>query len=206
VHVDLLAAFILASFLLAVTPGPTMSLVIANVTNHGLRAGLLTIAGSMTGLSLLLMVVTLGLSSVMVFMATWFDVIRLVGALYLIALGLRAIWTLWRAGPSMVTEPSNATGKFYLQGLFVALSNPKVLLFLGAFLPQFLNPATPVLPQLVILAITFVLTLGLVDCGYAVLFARARRALDRRWQKVMEGASGVLLIVAGLWLSTAKRA
>ena len=202
---DTLGTFIFFSFLLAVTPGPTMSLVIANVTHHGLRAGLLTVFGSLTGLSLLLTVVTFGLSSVMVFMATWFDVIRLVGALYLFLLGLRALWAL-RRPPNTADEPLQASGRFYVQGLFVALSNPKVLLFLGAFLPQFLDANSPALPQLVVLAVVFVATLGLVDCAYAALFARARKALDVRWKRTMEGASGALLMAAGLWLATTRRA
>jgi homoserine/homoserine lactone efflux protein len=203
---ELLATFIFASFLLAVTPGPTMSLVIANVTRTGLRAGLLTIAGSLTGLSILLTIVIFGLSSVMVFMATWFDVIRLAGALYLIVLGLRALWALRQPTGVAVPEVLVAGGRFYVQGVLVALSNPKVLLFLGAFLPQFLNVDSPALPQLIILAAAFVATLGLVDCGYAILVARAKGALDARWQRTMEGVSGALLVVAGVWLATARRA
>ncbi len=203
---EVIATFIFASFLLAVTPGPTMSLVIANVTRNGLRAGLLTIAGSLTGLSILLTIVIFGLSSVMVFMATWFDVIRLVGALYLILLGLRALWAIRRSSGVVPPAQVGASGRFYAQGVFVALSNPKVLLFLGAFLPQFLDPASPALPQLAVLAAVFVVTLGLVDCCYAIMFARAKRALDARWQRTMEGVSGTVLVAAGLWLATARRA
>jgi threonine/homoserine/homoserine lactone efflux protein len=184
---ELLATFIFASFLLAVTPGPTMSLVIANVTRTGLRAGLLTIAGSLTGLSILLTIVIFGLSSVIAFMAAWFDVIRLVGALYLIVLGLRALWAL--------RQPAT-------QALPVV---DVVLLFLGAFLPQFLNVDSPALPQLLILAAAFVATLGLVDCAYAIIIARAKRALDARWQRTMEGVSGALLVAAGIWLATTAR-
>jgi homoserine/homoserine lactone efflux protein len=203
---ELLAAFIFASFLLAVTPGPTMSLVIANVTRNGLRAGLLTITGSLTGLSILLTIVIFGLSSVMVFMATWFDVIRLVGALYLILLGVRALWALRNSATPAAAANIDAKGRYYVQGVFVALSNPKVLLFLGAFLPQFLNPNSAALPQLAVLAVAFVATLGLVDCCYAVIFARAKHALDARWQRTMEGISGAVLVAAGLWLATARRA
>ena len=133
------------------------------------------------------------------------DVIRLVGALYLFLLGLRALWAL-RRPPNTADEPLQASGRFYVQGLFVALSNPKVLLFLGAFLPQFLDANSPALPQLVVLAVVFVATLGLVDCAYAALFARARKALDVRWKRTMEGASGALLMAAGLWLATTRRA
>lgn len=201
---ELLLAFCFASFLLAVTPGPTMSLVVANVTNYGLRPGLLTIVGNLTGLSILLTAVTFGLSSIMVFMAEWFDVIRLLGAAYLVYLGSRALWKLRQ--PAVIAAATDQTSKrWYWQGLFVALSNPKVLLFLGAFLPQFLNPAAPALPQLVLLSIVFLVTLGLVDFAYAVMVARARVALSGRWQRAMEGGSGALLLCAGVWLAFARR-
>lgn len=201
---ELLLAFCLASFLLAVTPGPTMSLVIANVTNYGLRPGLMTIAGNLTGLSILLTAVTFGLSSIMLFMAEWFDVIRLLGAAYLVYLGARALWKL-RRPVVIATATEQSSNRWYWQGLFVAVSNPKVLLFLGAFLPQFLNPGAPALPQLVLLSIVFLVTLGLVDIGYAIIVARARVALSGRWQRTMEAGSGALLLCAGVWLAFARK-
>ncbi len=197
-------AFCLASFLLGVTPGPTMSLVIANVTKYGFRAGLLTMAGNLTGLAILLAAVSFGLSSIMLFMAEWFDVIRWVGAAYLMWLGAHTLWKLHR--PAAAATTSNAvSSRWYWQGLFVAISNPKVLLFLGAFLPQFLDPVEPALPQLVLLSLVFIVTIGLVDLAYAGAVARARVALSGRWQRSMEAGSGALLLCAGVWLAFARR-
>lgn len=201
---NVLLGFFFASFVLAVTPGPTMSLVIANATTHGRRAGLLTVFGNLTGLSLLLTAVIFGLSSIMVFMSEWFDVLRWLGAAYLFYLGARTLWKL-RSAPLELSDVATTSTRWYWQGLFVALSNPKVLLFLGAFLPQFLDPSLPAFGQLVVLSVIFVATLAGVDCLYAIAVAHARQALSGQWRRVMEGTTGVLLIAGGLWIATVRR-
>ena len=89
---EVLAAFIATCILLGLTPGPNMSLILASTLSSGLRAGLVTVAGTTTGLALLVGAATAGMSSVMVFMSEWFDVIRWIGALYLVYLGARQLW------------------------------------------------------------------------------------------------------------------
>ena len=201
-----LLAFFGACILLAVTPGPMMSLIIANATRYGRRAGLLTVLGNIAGLAILLSAVIFGLSSIMVFMSDWFEVLRWAGAAYLIYLGVRALWKL-RSGTVLpaVAEADAKSSRWFWQALLVALSNPKVLLFLGAFLPQFVDPALPAFRQLVILAVVFLVTLGGIDALYAVAVAQARSALNGRWRTAMEGTTGALLIAGGLWIATARR-
>jgi len=87
---SVMLAFAAACALLALTPGPNMSLMIANTTSHGTRAGFWTLAGNSTGLSVLILGVIFGLGTIMAFVAQWFDWIRLVGAVYLIWLGALA--------------------------------------------------------------------------------------------------------------------
>ena len=200
-----LALFIGACILLGVTPGPNMSLIVANTLSGGLRGGLTTLAGTATGLAILVTVAAAGMSSVMVLMAQWFDYVRWAGALYLIALGLRQLWGWWqrRAGDqAAVPAPAAAT---YTHGLLVSLSNPKVLLFLGAFLPQFIDTSRDAVPQLATLAAVFWATLLAVDlvCTYAV--ARARASIDMRRLQVLDGLAGGLLLIGGLVLATARR-
>ena len=91
---EILIAFVAACILLGLTPGPNMSLIIANTLRGGLASGFVTLAGTTTGLALLVGAAALGMSSVMVFMAEWFDVIRWLGALYLVFLGARQLWVL----------------------------------------------------------------------------------------------------------------
>ena len=200
-----LALFVGACMLLAVTPGPNMSLIIANTLSGGLRGGLTTLAGTATGLAILVTVAAAGMSSVMVLMAQWFDYVRWAGAVYLIALGLRQLWGWWqrRAGDQPAAPAPAATT--YTHGLLVSLSNPKVLLFLGAFLPQFVDTSRDAVPQLATLAVVFWATLLVVDLIYTYTVARARASIDMRRLQVLDGLAGGLLLIGGLVLATARR-
>jgi homoserine/homoserine lactone efflux protein len=138
-----LVTFVVTTIVLGVTPGPNMSLIIANTLAGGMRAGFVTLAGTGTGLAVLATVTVLGMSSVMAFMSEWFDWVRWIGALYLIFLGTRQlVGYLRRRGDPTYAPPEVSATSAYSQGLLVALSNPKVLLFLGAFFPQFVDRTT----------------------------------------------------------------
>lgn len=215
-----LLGFVAACVLLAVTPGPNMALIIASTLGGGLKAGLVTLAGCLTGLSILVLVATIGMNSVMVLMAEWFDVFRLAGALYLVLLGILQLHQYSQYRRSKTSEidtglaalPGNGiengasfAGWRYAQGVMVALSNPKVLLFLGAFFPQFVVPGSPPGPQLAALGVTFILTLAVVDLTYTMAIARARATVDFRRLRVLDAVSGMLLLAGGLVLATARR-
>jgi threonine/homoserine/homoserine lactone efflux protein len=200
-----LAAFAAACVVLAVTPGPNMSLIVANTLAHGARAGFITLAGAATGLSILVAIAAVGMTSVMVLMSEWFDVVRWAGAVYLIWLGARQLLAWWRSRGGLPPVRRVSGASWYAQGLAVSLSNPKVLLFLGAFLPQFVDPAAAPGPQLAVLSIVFVATLMLVDAGYTCAVARAREAFDPRRLGILDGIAGGLLVVGGLVLATARR-
>jgi threonine/homoserine/homoserine lactone efflux protein len=203
---EVLAAFIATCLLLGLTPGPNMSLILANTLSGGRRAGLLTLAGTTTGLALLVGAAAVGMSSVMVFMSEWFDVIRWVGALYLVYLGARQLWLFRRrgvAGAVPTRTPSRAN--LYFEGVLVSLSNPKVLLFLGAFLPQFIDPTRNVVFQLSVLAVLFVVLLAAVDVACTLMVARARATFDPARLRLLDGAAGVLLLLGGLALAMARR-
>jgi threonine/homoserine/homoserine lactone efflux protein len=202
---EILLTFVAACILLGVTPGPNMSLILANTLSSGLRAGLVTLTGTTTGLALLVAAAAAGMSSVMVFMSEWFDVIRWIGALYLVYLGARQLW-LFRCRASGAALPRRVAGaNLYFEGLLVSLSNPKVLLFLGAFLPQFVDPARDPLSQLWVLAVLFVVVLAAVDVAYTLLVARARATFDTARLRMLDGAAGVLLLLGGLALAMARR-
>ena len=217
-----LLGFVAACVLLAVTPGPNMALIIASTLSGGFRAGLVTLAGCLTGLSILVLVVTLGMASVMTLMAEWFDVIRWAGALYLVPLGIlqlrqyrRSTTPKFDTGPvpfPAAVSPANGiqgrafgTAWQYAQGVMVALSNPKVLLFLGAFFPQFVVPGSPPGPQLAALGVTFILTLAAVDLCYTFAIARARATVDIGRLRILDALSGTLLLAGGLVLAAARR-
>lgn len=203
---EVLLAFIGACWLLAWTPGPMMSLILANVAAHGLHAGLWTIAGSLVGLSLLVSAAALGMNSLMVFMSDWFDVLRWFGALYLAWLGFDRLRRVWKGGSGLAATARAPTSRsWFLQALAVSLSNPKVLLFLGAFLPQFVDTSGNVELQLTILAVTFVIVIGVADVCYTLVLGRMRNFFADGRMKLLDGASGVLLLLGGLVLATARR-
>jgi threonine/homoserine/homoserine lactone efflux protein len=208
-----LTTFVATCILLAVTPGPNMALIIAATLSGGLSGGLATLAGTMTGLIALVAIAAVGMTSVMLLMAEWFDVIRWVGALYLVVLGARQLWGWWTTrrvaglatnAPVPVARAISFGGR-YVQGVAVSLSNPKVLLFLGAFFPQFVSPSTAPGPQLAVLAILFVVVLTAVDVAYTIALARARAAIDMRRLRLLDAFSGLLLLAGGLVLATARR-
>lgn len=203
---EVLAAFITTCILLGLTPGPNMSLILASTLTSGLRAGLLTLAGTTTGLALLVGAATAGMSSVLVFMSEWFDVIRCIGALYLVYLGARQLWAFRQRRAPGTLPPRRASGaNLYFDGLLVSLSNPKVLLFLGAFLPQFIDPARDAVLQLSLLAVLFVTVLAAVDVGYTLMVARARASFDAARLRLLDGLAGVVLLLGGLALALARR-
>lgn len=202
---QVVVTFIAACILLGLTPGPNMSLILANTLTNGLRAGLVTLAGTTTGLAVLVGAAAAGMSSMMVFMSEWFDVIRWIGALYLVYLGTRQLWQLRRRSAGAPPQPLPSGTNLYLEGVLVSLSNPKVLLFLGAFLPQFVDPAGDPVRQLTVLAILFVGVLVVVDVGYTLAVATARTKLDAARLRLLDGAAGVLLLLGGLALAMTRR-
>jgi homoserine/homoserine lactone efflux protein len=195
-------AYLIACALVAVVPGPTVALIVANSMTYGARAGLLNVAGTQLALALMIGILVVGLASIMATMGWWFDWLRLVGAGYLVWLG----WRLLRSSgaqdqPGRVPTPR---GGFFLQGFLVMLSNPKVLLFFGAFIPQFVDPRGDQVWQVALLGVTAMAVAMISDGGYAVLTGRAGTLLARRHVRLLSRASGLCLIGGGLWLALAR--
>lgn len=194
-------AYLLASAVLVIVPGPSVTVIIANSLRHGQRAGLLNVAGTQAGLAIMLAVLAVGLQAIVAGMAGVFDWIRLIGAAYLIWLGvklLRSDGTMGRA--------ETARGSFFWQGFMVILSNPKALFFFGAFIPQFVDPEGDPLVQTLVLGLTFMVVATVFDGAYALLAGGAGRWLTRRRVRVLEVASGCCLIGGGVWLALTRRA
>src|ERR1700750_2218393 len=130
-------AFIAACIALALLPGPIVTLLIANGLRHGTRAALTNILGVQAGLLIVIGILAVGLASLMATMGYWFDWVRFAGAAYLVWLGIKLIRSPVE-GISVDEKPAPPRGGFFLQGFLVLLSNPQVLIFFGAFIPQFM--------------------------------------------------------------------
>jgi threonine/homoserine/homoserine lactone efflux protein len=196
-------AFVVACIALALLPGPIVSLLIANGLRYGTRAALINVVGAQTGLAIVIGIVAVGLASLMATMGYWFDWVRLAGAAYLVWLGIKLIRSPVE-GISVDEKPAPPRGGFFLQGFLVLLSNPKVLVFFGAFIPQFMDMSKPHLPQVALLGATFMVTAVISDMIYAVLAGRARKFFSARRTRLVSRISGGFMIGGGIWLALTR--
>jgi len=197
--IEVYLAYLLTCILITIIPGPTVTLIIANSLTHGTRAGLLNVAGTQLGLLIMLGVLLVGLSSVIATMGVWFDWVRIAGAIYLVWLG----WKLLRAnsGFGEVGTTPKPRGGFFLQGFLVLMSNPKALLWFGAFIPQFVDPTSNYVGQIVLLGLTAMVTAAATDGAYALLGGRTGKVMSRQRIKLASRLSGLFLIGGGVWLA-----
>jgi homoserine/homoserine lactone efflux protein len=200
--IELYLAFVLACVVFAVIPGPMVALVVANSLRHGTRAGLLNVAGAQLGMALTIGGLVVGLASIIAVMGWCFDWLRLAGAAYLVWLG----WKLLSASGEVAAAGSARPprGGFFLQGFLVVISNPKMLLFFGAFIPQFIDARADATGQIVLLGATAMAIAAVSDSAYAVLSGRAGRLLARQRVRLLSRVSGLFLIGGGLWLAVTR--
>jgi threonine/homoserine/homoserine lactone efflux protein len=194
-------AFVAACIALALLPGPVVTLVIANGLRHGTRAALTNIAGVQAGLAIVIGIVAIGLTSLMATMGYWFDWVRFAGAAYLVWLGVKLIRAPVAAVDAQAPPPR---GGFFLQGLLVLLSNPKVLVFFGAFIPQFMDMSQDHVSQVALLGVTFMITGAITDSVYALLAGRARLFFSARRTRLLSRISGGFMIGGGIWLALTR--
>jgi len=200
-------AFVAASVVLLVIPGPTILTVISYSLSQGRRARLPLVLGVALGDSTALVLSLLGIGTLLAASAFWFTVVKTVGGLYLLYLGLKML----RAGvsPMEVLKPAAPAPRWRLfaNTWLVTALNPKGIIFFVAFLPQFLNPAAELRPQLWVLALTFVALAAVNASLYAVFAGAARQVLaSPKAQRGFHLGGGSLLSAAGLWALVARRA
>ncbi len=199
-------AFVAASSILLVIPGPTILLVLSYALGRGWKVAAPVAAGVALGDLTAMTLSMLGVGVLLAKSAALFTALKWIGAAYLIWLGIK----LWRAGGALETEARTDAGprwRMLAHAWLVTTLNPKSLIFFIAFLPQFLDPARPFAPQMAIFEATFV-TLAFANAfGYALLGARARRlAASPRAIRFVNRAGGTALIGAGAAAALTARA
>ena len=203
IDLSLYTAFIVAVVVLMVIPGPNVALIVANSVAYGPKYGLLTVVGTTCAMFVQLGLTARGMNEFLGALGLWFGWLRWVGVAYLVWLGVAQ----WRAPATDLLEtppePRSARG-IVMRGFLVSLTNPKTLLFYGAFFPQFVDPNQPVDPQIALLVMTFLMLAILVDGGWAMLAGRARRLLSTRG-RLRNRLSGGVLVGAGAALAMARR-
>ena len=190
--------FLIASFLVVVVPGPTVSLIIANSLKSGMRAGILNVVGTQLGLIILIILLALGFKAISPFLEDVIKVVRIIGAIYLMSLGYLSFTSKNLSDNS--EKINKFDKKFILQGLIVILSNPKAFLFLGAFIPQFINISQPIGSQIIYFGVLFMIVGVIFDGMYAVVFGKFREIIINKYINILNKLGGTLLFFVGLWL------
>lgn len=206
VSLHLYLAFLAATLVLCVVPGPVVTYLVATGIRQGPRAALVALAGSLSALAIHMGLVVAGLAPLLAALGGWTDLLKFVGAAYLVWLGIAA----WRApieherneaGPARVRA-----GTLYRRGVLISLTNPKTLAFYAAFFPQFIAADRPAMPQLVLLALSFLAVSALSDGTYALAAGRlAPHLRSPRAQAIRNRATGAVLAVAGIGLALTRR-
>jgi len=177
-------AFVVASVALMLIPGPNVALIVANSLARGVGAGLATVAGTTAAMAVQVIAVELGLSALP---ASLLPALRWAGVAYLCGMAWREFYAPDSRGAAR-------------SGFFVGLTNPKTLIFLAAFFPQFIDPQSP---QWGLLGVTFLATALIVDSGWALLAARVAGAVKLE-ARLRHRLTGVILLLAGLGLALTR--
>jgi threonine/homoserine/homoserine lactone efflux protein len=206
-----LAAFVLASIILLVIPGPTIIMVISQALAHGRKVAFASVLGVGLGDLLATSLSIAGAGALLATSATLFQALKFIGAVYLIWIGYK----MWRSpvtvpdidGTEPIETASVKAGTIFRDSFLVTLLNPKGILFFVAFVPQFIDPALPYLPQ----AATYVLTFTLLGVFNAAMFAYAaagaRQTIRRPGvMRVAMRTGGSLLMMAGVAAALTRRA
>jgi len=203
--VELYLAFIAASIVLLLIPGPTISLVLGTAMARGTMAAMVMVPGVVLGDAVAATLSLAGVGALLLASATLFAIVKIVGAAYLIWLGIKMLRDA-NALTTLAPQPG-APARDARRAFLVTLLNPKSILFFVAFLPQFVDPGQPAAPQLLLLGATFVVLGGLNATAYAWAAGRAARLLRegaRRWLTRFGG--GCLIGAGALALTQGNRA
>lgn len=203
---DLFLAFIAATLLLCITPGPVVTWLVACGIRGGPSASLIGLAGTTSAIIVHMCLLLAGLTPLLAALGAYMEVLKLIGAAYLIWIGIAAFRApiMDPALPATVLPDSKA--RIFRRGFLIGVTNPKPLIFYAAFFPQFINPAEPATPQLLLLAVTFIVVAILSDGTFALAAGRLAPYLKaRRAQLVSNRITGTVLIASGAALALARR-
>jgi threonine/homoserine/homoserine lactone efflux protein len=198
-----LTAFVAAALVVLLIPGPGVLYIVARSLSQGQRAGLVSVLGLSAGALVHVAAATVGLSAILLASATAFGVVKILGAAYLIYLGVRTLLARPPAAAADTVAPRSLR-RLFSDGVVVSVLNPKIAVFFLAFLPQFVEPDRgPIAQQVLFLGLLYVVLALITDSAYALLAGRLRRWFGRQ---AISGplpryASGAVYI--GLGVSTA---
>jgi threonine/homoserine/homoserine lactone efflux protein len=206
--VTTLVAFALTGFVLVVVPGPSVLFIVGRALAHGRRSALTSVAGNTTGVALVVLVVALGYGAVAARSVEVFTVLKLLGAAYLVFLGVQTIRHRGDLAAALAGPGDAATARIYRQAVVVGVTNPKVLVFFAAVLPQFVDlTAGNATTQMLVLGLLFALLASTLDGAWALVAGWARDwfATSPARLRRLGGTGGLLMILMGAGLAVSGR-
>ena len=208
VDTSTLAAFVLASFILVVIPGPGVLFVISRGVALGRRAALLTVVGHELGLFVQILLVAAGIGALVERSVVAYEVLRLAGAAYILYLGVQAIRHRRSLSTVIDVAATRMPRHIVRDGFVVGVTNPKAIVFFTAILPQFVDPSgAPVPLQMVLLGLISVTVALLSDTAYGVVAGSVRSWLSAAPHRLerLGGVGGLMMIGLGARLAVTGR-
>ena len=198
--------FVAISIVPAISPGPAILLAISNSLRYGAKATFYSALGNALGLTILGFAVAFGLAALLEVSALAFTVVKMIGALYLVYLGIK----LWRDGKGIAlpshSAPILGRRKLFAQALLVSVTNPKALILLAALIPPFIDRAQPLLPQVTAMAVTYAVMCFLNHLLLAFASGKLRRFLSSQQRMLaVRRMLGTMFIGFGAALAAASR-
>ena len=200
------SAFVVAMTALCVLPGPAVLMVVSQALSHGVRKAAWSILGiALAGTAWFALSAT-GIGAVLTASYSLFSAIKWIGVAYLIWLGVATFFGTPKLGGLKPAQGSPSARRLFVGGFVMQMANPHILLFFTAFLPQFIAPRAPLLPQIVILAATTAVIELTTQFAYAALAGRVRGLFaTERHAKLIDRVSGSLLIAAGVGMAAIRK-
>jgi len=202
---DLYYIFIMTCVVLGLIPGPNIAYIVANSVAHGTRYGLVSVFGTSSAMVPQLAIMVFGATTLLTLVASAFEWLRWIGVFYLIYLGLKYWFLHTEDNLDLKADRKALVYKtVYWRGFLVSVTNPKTLLFFGAFLPQFVSPHGSVTIQMIVLSVTFVTVITFLDSCWAITAGKAYHFLPKL-AKFRHRVSGLFYMIAGAGLALARR-
>ena len=200
-------AFIVATSILTIIPGPCVLLVVSQALTRGMPSALMCILGDIFGAVALMLLSLVGVGAILAASATLFTIFKWLGVFYMAYLGYCQIIEVRKNKPQGEKIDSQyATMGSFKAGFFASLLNPKAIIFYMAFLPQFMNPEIDTLLQFSILIVTSSIVIGVILAGYALIASRARKAFQSESSsRYFNYSGGSFLIGSSVYMASASK-
>lgn len=204
---DVWLAFVIASSVLTLIPGPCVLLVVSQALTKGMRSSLLCILGDVVGSAVLMILSLIGVGAILATSATLFALFKWLGIMYMAYLGVCQIIEA-KKSKSQRQEADSQTSSFgsFNAGFIAALLNPKAIIFYMAFLPQFMNTQADTLLQFSILVVTSSAVIALILTGYALIASRTRKAfMSEKSRKYFDYSGASFLIGSSVFMASTTK-